>query len=1100
MLMLPFRPITRGRLRRARLTALILAGVTLAIFLLTLTRCAFPGESARWIAWVSGLDAREVPARPLLAALGQAVSRLDFLTLPLRLNALCALAGALAVAWIYRLVWFFIFDTMREQSASEHASRLARFGGGVAALAAGLSLPFWQAATRFRPEIFDVALLLGSAQLLLVYARTARLAWLLLFGAVYGAGAAESPLLLVAAPFMLVAATLVEWRLFWCQMRRLEAGAVVAAAAFLATHYLGARVFGLAQGLPVDSRGILRLVVSVLHSQFSVIKGMLPAYLWIPVLALGLGTAALAILSSVRALDNRRSWGLVILNTCLTLSVGLLLGNVPFSPWGVAAARGALPVATYVLAGIGIGLLAASWRALYVMANPEEGIVHWEERAGENEPAPVPRSFAACRFAGYLLAPALAAAVVIGGIVNGVRNRLDDGAFADRAADAILDRLHGRYWVVGNGALDAHLQIRAYERHLPLLLFAPQRAMESSYTRFVLRAVRRDPGFSPQARQRAETLIPYNFNVFIEDLFASDPAIASKAVCVAIPDLWYGSNWTPLPECLFYGGVRDLAVACRDRDLAGEHRAFWNAWGPFLRQRPDFPRRLSADPARNGLRRHLAFVANNLGVALDDTGKQEEAFQAYQQARTMDPENISALLNQFELVSRGFHPELKSAVETDLRRRVETSSQRYTYWALSRYHGYVRNSELFLQMGWTWTLSSSPGSVLAGLRSAYGVEQDLGKRARLASMMATLYEKRGDMVQSAAEYRKALAINPRDASAISGLARISLWQNVVDEARRVLEAGENAGASKRLLRQDWAALYLVSGDLPRARILLQEMADDTDASPMVLAMLAMVMIEQNEIKAVETGVLPRLSKAAGKGPNAYFPLVVEGRVWQSKGRPGLRNARLCFHRAAALRPDVEALQDVIFSLDVALEDQSAAEAHALLILRRRPDNPFANLVIGSIRLEEGQYEQAEPFLRRSAAQNPPSLEALNNLAQVLVRLGRVPEAERIAAQATARAPERYEGWSTLALVQILAGKLDEAAASLARSRALNASDRRLFLIEGLLAARRGDAVAAEQALKSLGAETALGVVDRRDLDGLKAEIARLRRPPAPPAR
>ena len=1099
MPLLPFRPVTRGRLRRARLTSLVIAGVALVVYGLTLIPYAFPGESACWIALVSGLDVREAPTHPLLYALGQAVSGWHLFSLPVRLNALAALAGALVVAWVYRVVAFFVYDTMREQSATEHASRLAQFGGCTAALAVGLSLPFWQAATRFRPEMFDVALLLGCAHLLTVYARTQRTAWLLLFGALYGAGVAESPLLLAAAPLMALLAVLVEWRLFWCQMRRLQAAAALAVVTLCATHYLGARAFAVAQALPPGHHEILRLVLTVLHTQFAALKAMVPSFLWVPVLAMGVGAAALSVLSSVRALDNRRSWGLVFLNIGLTISAGLLLANVSFSPWAVVAARGLLPVATYVMAGIGIGLLAASWRALYVMADPVEEIVGMDEEDQKQGVLRVPASFAASRLAGYLLAPALASVVAICGVVNGVRNVLDDGAFADRAADVVLDGLHGRQWVVGNGLLDPHVLIRARERGLHVLLLSPHRATERCYTASVLRAVRRDPGFSEQSRLRAESLIPYNFNVFIEDLFATDFEIGSKAVCISIPDIWYGSGWVPVPERLFYGGVRDLA-SLKDRDLLAEHQAFWTSWAPFLKQRPDFPRQMSADAYRNSLRRHLAFVANNLGVALDDRGRPEDAFRAYRQARSMDPDNISALLNEFELVSRGLYPDQKAAIEAELHRRVEKNTQRYAYWALSRYFGYVRNSELFVQMGWTWALSSSPGSVLAGLRSAYGVEQDAGKRARLATMMAALHEMRGDVAQSAAEYRKAIAHDPRYTAAISGLARLSLWQNVVDEARKILETGENAGASKRLLRQDWAALYLVSGDLPRARILLQEMADEPGASPMTLAMLAMVMIEQNEAKSVETSVLPKLTKVAGKGANAYFALVVEGRIWQCKGKAGYRNARLCFHRAAAIRPDVEALQDVIFSLDVALEDQAAAEAHALLILRRRPDHPYANLIIGSIRLEQGQYAQAEPFLRRSVAEKTPTVEALNNFAQVLFRLRKLEEAERVARQATTRAPERYEGWSTLAFVLATAGKSEEAAAALKKSREINSTDRRLSLVDGILAVRRGDRAAAEQAVKAIGREEALDLIDRRDLENLKAEVARLRPADALPPR
>jgi predicted Zn-dependent protease len=86
-------------------------------------------------------------------------------------------------------------------------------------------------------------------------------------------------------------------------------------------------------------------------------------------------------------------------------------------------------------------------------------------------------------------------------------------------------------------------------------------------------------------------------------------------------------------------------------------------------------------------------------------------------------------------------------------------------------------------------------------------------------MMASLYEMRSDVELSAVEYKKAIDRNPQNTFAISGLVRLALQQNVVDDAKSILNKSELAGVSKRLLRQDWAAVYLVSGDLARARVI-----------------------------------------------------------------------------------------------------------------------------------------------------------------------------------------------------------------------------------------------------------------------------------------
>lgn len=737
---------------------------------------------------------------------------------------------------------------------------------------------------------------------------------------------------------------------------------------------------------------------------------------------------------------------------------------------------------TYAFYGIGIGLLIASWRALSVLADPLDVDFRVDE---ESEVADdiarvetAPRIFVAGRSLGILLTPVLLVMIVVSAGLNLRRLLTDSGAFADRAAHQLLDGLNGRTWLVSNGILDPNLLICAHERHQRIYLLCPYRAREPRYLAQVLASVEKDPGFTENAKLKARSLVSFSLHLFIDDLFACNDSFGERVVCLGLPDLWYSADWVPVPERLFFGGTRNLK-ALQPEKLAASHGDFWKAWSSFVAQDPGSPRQLSYRH-RMALRRHFSFVANNLGVTLDDLGAPELAFDAYLQSREFWSENISALLNLFDLVSRGQHPEMKDAIEAQLRHKVEDSSSRYSLWALSRYYGYVRNYAMFVQMGWSWALSSSPGSVLAGLRTAFSVQDDEAKRTELVALMASVYAMRGDALKSEQAYQNVLAVEPRNHAAISGLARLAIHRNVPDDARRILMEGESAGASKRSLRLDWAALYLAAGDLARARVLLQELAEEPDAPAMTLAMLAMVMIEQNESMAVESKILPKLMKNTA-GADAYFSQVVQGRIWQGKGAAGFKNARLCFHRAALLRPDVHALQEVLLSLDVSMQDQKAAEAHALTILRREPTHPFANYIMGSIRLEAGEYGDAESYLKKSVDTPNPALPALNNYAQTLCRIRRLDEALNVARQATKRAPTRYEGWGTLAYVLAVKGEVVQAAEALASARALDSSDARLSLVDALLAVQRKDRAAALKALEVTEKYPDLSVADQREL-------------------
>ena len=98
MLLLEFRTITNGRWRRARWTFFLIVAGALALYALTTVQYAFPGQSASWIAWMTGLDVLDMPKRPLLTLLGKAVSQLPWGSLALRMNLLAALAGGAAIS------------------------------------------------------------------------------------------------------------------------------------------------------------------------------------------------------------------------------------------------------------------------------------------------------------------------------------------------------------------------------------------------------------------------------------------------------------------------------------------------------------------------------------------------------------------------------------------------------------------------------------------------------------------------------------------------------------------------------------------------------------------------------------------------------------------------------------------------------------------------------------------------------------------------------------------------------------------------------------------------------------------------------------------
>lgn len=1106
----PFRKLKPMEKKNAARVSMCLSAVAFLVYLSTLTGAICPGASAKWIAWACGTDVRDVVTHPLFTLLGSLVAKLPvpMTTTAFRLNLLAAIAGALVVGWIYRIVYSLVMDGMKGEATIAKAPKTAVFAGVLASAAAAFAYPFWLASTQFRPEIFDTFIIVGALHTLIVYAFSRRY-WLLpFFGMLTGLGFAESAGCALAVPFLWICAVFVEWKLEWCRFRRL----LVALVLFLlcsATVYLVAGMFTYkAEVYGAGGLNLLRNVVPILSEQWKELVSFFPQKLWIPVVLLGFGSALCACFAAALLLYSACTMSLLLMVLVLTVSSVVMLFDISFTPCIVMLSKGIIPAVAYAFEGIGFGMLLAAWRGAALtgaatradfssaavktarMNASDEGSD--DEDNGELYDADrwqyrIPSLLG--EWGAIAAIPVLVVSLAVAAVLHGVCLVKEDVRFADAAANELLDGLGEREWAVSNGLLDEHLLTLAKERKHPLHLFCAYRLNHKRYLARTLEAVKVSPLFSDSLKRKADALIATNFALFLEELADGDPNLDKTLVTIGVPDMWYSASWIPVAQGCFYSGIRDVK-ALDAQSLFQSHKESWERWQPFFEKEDGEKWRLSY-VQRNALRQYRAMDANNFGILLDEKGLPEQAYAAYRQALAIQSGHISALLNLFELVSRGLHPEDKEWIEVELKKKVEDSSQRYPLWALSRYYGYVRNCDLFLRMGWAWAASSSPESVLAGLRNTYALETDEEKRNSLRTLMASLYAMRGQFSKSKTEYEAALRANASDETAISGLVHLALQENDLGRAEDLLRTGEKSGAVKSRLELDWAALFIASGDLSQARIRLERICDQPNASPASIAMLATVMLEQGELVPVEHKILPKLIAKVGT-QNNYFVQIVHGKLLQlKKGEHSLENARACYLRALALRPDVQPLLRTVLNLDVALKDRKQTLVHAFTLRRIAPSDPYVNFLLGSIRLEEGEFGEAEDYLRVScAAGKDSSIEALNNFAQVLLRLKRLDEAEKYARFAVAK-KERYETLSTLCSVLIQRKKLKEAEDALKKAWSLETRDIRLYMPETALALARDDLSTARKALAAIGGErNSFSLAEQAEYRELEEELKR----------
>ena len=1008
--------------------------LALLVYGLTVSKGVYPGESAHLMAVYSGLEPLELPMRPIWGMIVSWLSGLSFLSLPFRLNLFSAVCMAISAGLFYRLMSFMIHEFIQDEDSLEHAPNVSVWAGAVTALAFIFAMPVWQAATRLQLQSFDILLVLTAASLLLAYADTKRTLFLAPFALLYGMGIVESIIFIPLLPVFIFFLVVVLWKhealtlkcASWIGLLLIAGLGLywLAAKSFFATHDTEALGFAT----------VSDVMIEVWKTQIKELMSSLPRFNWLTLLLMSVVPWLAGGFASVRALNNERSWSLYILHIALTVVTVLGLLNATVSPWAILKPLGQLPVWTSAMLAMTTGYLVAYWLLLLKVdrVRHKHLISHVTKQTGD--------------WLGLLLSYPLIAVVLVAAVINTLDRRNLNGDFADRCAQEILDRMNGRTWFVTDGTLDAHLQIMAHERGQELNLLCLQKDMNPAYLKGMAEQLEEKKLFAPEEMQRMKNTLALGVLPFIQDWFAQDKEIEKTVAVFGMPDFWYTAGMIPVPEFFFFSGCRDISVF-NDKPLFAEYSAFWKEMDTVLAPNKDG----STDPLlrfRAHLRRHMGFVANNLGVLLEDLKKEENAFAAYTYVYTViDPENISSMFNRFEMARQNVSAAMasKEAIERDLKEFIKNLKRQYPLWSLSRYYGYVRSPEIFAKLGWGWALSGQTGAALAGIKRALDLLPS-EKQTDAMQSMAALYSLADDKAKTEAIYQDILKNDPENRSALLGLTRLAMRENAMDKAKGWLEQASKLDDKRGALGVEWAAIHLMNSDLDQARITLQETTDLQPKNLQAWSMLAMLNLQQDQISEIETVILPKMEKLAGTSDD-YFIQITRAQLYMKKGKDFMPQAREAFLRASILRPDIPAVKDTVLQLDIAMNDQKSAELHARQVLRVDRDHALANYILGSLRLQEGAYGEAEDFLRRSAEANP-SAATLNDLAEVLRRIRKFDEAEERARAALKLNSKLDIAWETLASILFDADKdLNEAEQAISKYMAVNEENYRAAQIE-----------------------------------------------------
>lgn len=1042
--------------------ALAVGIVSLAVYLLTLAPGVYPGSSARLVALCAGFEPRTAPWHPLWWLLARGVAQVPLGALAWRLNLTSALLSAASAAlmflWMARQLELQAYRDTIEQNLMRRTARLA---AAVAACALALSAPVWSAATRLQFEPLSLLLLLGAANLLLVYTDRGRFKRLLLFAFLCGLGLLESPAFILLAPFFAVRLFQALW-----QQRQLTAGRLLALLALLllgfslcffsAWHFVHS---GAVEGPASASR----VALSVWLGQLRLARHYLPPTGWLFVVLLSV-VPWLTLESLIgRWLNEGGKTVMLALNLALTILVLLALFNLPGTSWHLAREIGRLPILEAVLTAIAAGYLFACWyirlRERWLSSLKEDTPTADRETRKE-----IARQRTGNQF-GMIVAWPLAGLVLLAGVLNLREASGRRGLFADRCARLIERQLDGRDWILSdsNLGLDSNLRLLAGHLGSNLRILDVARERDPWQIQLLQEMIAADPRLATH-RVRLRNAARLGVVPFVQAWLSLDADAPSRLALLTLPDLLSEAGCTPVPHGLLFIGTRDRSKL-DGAALLARHTLLWDELERLLPPagaRPDL-----LETQRASLLLHASMVANNLGVLLDDLAQPAAAGTAYARAMKIEARNLSATLNALELKRRQNAPPAEIAAAEEAARALLPKDRTLPpISTLSRFHGYLRTPQAFASLGTEWAKLGRGRLAEGDLRRALELSADTDRTAYLGGL-AAIYSEGDEPSKSEAAFKQILATDPRNVMAIRGLLQLAIRQAQPETARQCLERARQVQLPDRYLRTQTALVELLEGKPDAARQRLQALADEKTDDLHVWALLATAMIQAGAAADVERVVLARMTSVTHNEPN-FLVYLTRGLALKALGPEHAEAARNALSSALTLRPRQVDVLAYLLQLDSVLRDPAAAAAHAKLILRLQPDHAFANLMMGSLLVVQGDLEGAEDHLRRSVARQPSS-SSWNDLAEVLRRRGNAVEAIDAARQAVALQDGNAAAWDTLASALLDAGKPDEAATAIGRALALQADHPALLLTAARIHARRGQRAAALEILTRLRA-------------------------------
>ena len=1030
------------------------------VYFLTVFPCVYPGYSAFLTSAAANLCQPNDLAYPLFMFTTHRVAALSYGTLPLRLNLFCATCGALAVSLFYLIVARLVFifacedsggamaalpprlrdtgdDSRTKEGASfalnvdgtvsippsvlahnRRVSHAAVLGGIGAALTLAFCAPFWLASTRLYPYTFDLMLFFMIVNLLISYDQSERLFSLFLGVFLLTACSVESPLFLLLLPiggaFLLRALILNEQvttsKVLGVLLVGLSGTVVATAVLWRAAAHCSAIA-------APAVRPILRAFGSTLLSQ---VIEWIPSFGWSFVFMQLLFPTAVALFVFSSAFKKRTPL-LFLLQLVLTACLVPSLLNLCISPWGIARMTSKVPVFSYVIIAVFVGLMIAVWHLMREMFQEkiDDDLDYYEYRDN-----PV-----VCRLGSLLCWPLLILTLLVP-----FRSFTDidprEGTFADAVSNEIYKEIGPRDWIVNCHLLRHHLMVRALKDGRDLHFILANNDSDADDAAQLTTYIRRDPSFEPY-RYRLLNAADLSSSSFIREWLKHETNAFQRVVLFNTPALWRENGFSAVPTGFFLSGQpKDAPIDTVA--LLARYRTFLDSMRPYLSPAKPDSIRLFAN-YRVVFRSQLALMANEIGVLLVANNHAEEAAELFAQSEPLDPNNLSLLLNRYQLAANlGVRPESRTELEnrlTGLPQRRDTFTLRLA--DLQAESGTLINPDILEYARKTfWTKTSAYRNLAFHAHTAIRSDSLTALRDKKRDLYQAIKRNIDNNAFEDAERQLNLLLDldEKDRFALINKALIAIDRKDLPEAGLWMDLAKENGVKPADLIWHEAAILILKGDLANARIMLNTALPSDPSNIRLWGLLADILLRMGEYHELENRVYPALRSASNKKEH-YLLYMVRGYIYKHNGVHEYTSARAAFLRALALNKNLTAVREEVLRLDDVLDVPAFSEQDAKAVLRQDPEHALSNYLLGRVRLHRGEIEKAEDLFRRSLEKerNAP---AYAGLGDVMLAKGDAVAAEKLLRQSLELDATRLLTWLTLAKTLLAEDRTDEASQAL----------------------------------------------------------------------